>query len=100
MLRLVPLLFLMAMAPLSACAEEAAPGKVQETFGPNCVVASECGDLLYINCNSETDGPAYYVKKDGLEVVMKCGGLCMSPYKTDDKTQCTACPPAEWTCGR
>jgi hypothetical protein len=66
--------------------------QIKNTFGDNCSLHKECGALLGIDCQSAADGPYYYVKKDTLEVVARCGGFCMGGH-------CTNCPPAGWTCG-
>jgi hypothetical protein len=54
---------------------------------PSCDDPVACGDVLYINCGIEVDGPYYYCNTDG-------GLLAACSYwqPSDD------CPPDEWTC--
>ncbi len=90
----------MAAPAVQAVPESLSPENIQKRFqGPNCKLEKQCGGLAYINCDSEMDGPAYYVKSDSLEVVMICGGACEKPesMRTDGK-DCAQCPPKEWTC--
>lgn len=66
--------------------------RIKEKHGASCRFARACGDdLLGIDCNAAADGPYYYVRRDDLEIIAKCGGHCMTGT-------CTDCPPKEWTC--
>lgn len=65
---------------------------VADTFGDECRIASSCADMLYVDCNSAADGPAYYVKKADGKAVSKCGGIRLDTERGN-------CPPPEWTCG-
>jgi hypothetical protein len=65
--------------------------KIKRQFGEKCRLERTCGDLLGIDCDAAVDGPYYYVRRDSLEVVSRCGGYCMSGT-------CTDCPPKAWTC--
>jgi hypothetical protein len=67
--------------------------RIRSTFGDQCHLVAECGDLLAVDCNSAADGPLYYVNSSSLEKVSTCGGACM-------KRNCTDCPPKEWTCAQ
>ena len=57
-----------------------------------CKLAGECGELIYVDCNSAADGPAYYIDERASKLLATCGGACMHG--------CTNCPPPEWTCLR
>lgn len=59
-----------------------------------CVVASSCGNLAYVDCGVEVDGASYYVDMVRGKVLEVCGGACMFPREG----LCVACPPPEWTC--
>lgn len=61
-----------------------------------CRVDGTCGELSFINCRIEADGPGYYVNTASGEVLEVCGGACMMGPRED---MCVACPPPEWTCG-
>lgn len=65
--------------------------KIKRQFGERCRLERTCGDLLGIDCDAAVDGPYYYVRRDSLEVISRCGGACMSGT-------CTDCPPKAWTC--
>jgi hypothetical protein len=60
--------------------------------GMKCKLAGECGVLIYVDCNSAADGPAYYLDQRASKLLATCGGACMRG--------CTNCPPPEWTCVR
>jgi hypothetical protein len=57
-----------------------------------CKLAQECGALIYVDCNSAADGPAYYIDQQASKLLATCGGACMRG--------CTGCPPPEWKCLR
>jgi hypothetical protein len=61
----------------------------------SCSKPLYCGAIGYLDCNSRTDGPAYYFSRKTGRIIAACGGYCM-----DDPTgRCkTECPPAAWTC--
>lgn len=59
-----------------------------------CKVDARCGDLAFVNCRVEVDGPGYYVDVARGAVLEVCGGACMAP----SEKYCVACPPPEWTC--
>jgi hypothetical protein len=63
--------------------------KVKEKW-PNCDVDRVCGNLVYLDCGSAMDGPAYYINGKTFEVLSTCGGVCMNPDEPCD------CPPAAW----
>jgi hypothetical protein len=65
--------------------------KVREKW-PNCELERVCGSLIYVDCHSEVDGPAYYADGKTLDVIATCGGACMNVDKPCD------CPPTAWTC--
>ena len=65
--------------------------KIKRQFGEKCRLERTCGDLLGIDCDAAVDGPYYYVRRESLEIVSRCGGYCMSGT-------CTDCPPKAWTC--
>ena len=71
--------------------------EVQEKLASgNCNVGSTCGDLAFINCHIEVDGPGYYIHSPTGRVLEVCGGACMmGPGRNG---WCMACPPPEWTC--
>lgn len=72
--------------------DPALDARIKEKHGQSCSFARACGDdLLGIDCNAAADGPYYYVRRDDLEIIAKCGGHCMTG-------KCTNCPPKEWTC--
>jgi hypothetical protein len=61
-----------------------------------CQVEKTCGALSYVNCNSEADGPSYYVDFGREQVLELCGGSCgIGPGVGGS---CMQCPPPEWTC--
>lgn len=64
--------------------------KIKRQFGERCKYERSCGDLIGVDCDAAVDGPYYYVRRDSLEVVSRCGGACMRG--------CTDCPPKAWTC--
>ena len=80
--------------------------RVAKKFRDGCRLERSCGKLLGVDCNAAGDGPYYYVKRSNLEVVERCGGLCMDggcrncrtePKKgTNDERRC--CPPLAWKC--
>lgn len=63
--------------------------KVKEKW-PNCDVDRVCGSLVYLDCGSAMDGPAYYINGKNFEILATCGGACMNPDEPCD------CPPAAW----
>lgn len=65
--------------------------KIRRQFGEKCRYERACGDLIGIDCEAAVDGPYYYVRRESLEIVSRCGGYCMSGT-------CTDCPPKGWTC--
>jgi hypothetical protein len=62
-----------------------------------CEVDKTCGNLVGVNCQSEVDGPYYYVEQDTNRVIETCGGACKGGPKPDQGL-CVECPPREWTC--
>jgi hypothetical protein len=58
--------------------------------GMNCKWIQQCGELIYVDCNSAADGPAYYLNLASGQRLATCGGACMAG--------CKNCPPKEWTC--
>jgi hypothetical protein len=62
----------------------------------NCKVDSTCGELAFINCKIEVDGPGYYIHSPTGRVLEICGGACMAG--PGQNGWCMACPPPEWTC--
>ncbi len=59
--------------------------------GPmTCKLIQKCGEMIYVDCNSAADGPAYYINQARAQLLATCGGACMRG--------CTNCPPKEWTC--
>jgi hypothetical protein len=68
-------------------------GNLAGLAGPmRCKLAGECGALIYVDCNSAADGPAYYLDQQASKLLATCGGACMRG--------CTNCPPREWNCVR
>ncbi len=63
-----------------------------------CKVDSTCGELAFINCHTEVDGPGYYIHSSMGGVLEVCGGACMAGPAQNG--WCMACPPPEWTCTR
>jgi len=57
-----------------------------------CTLAQQCGELIFVDCNSAADGPAYYINQETSTLLATCGGACMRG--------CSRCPPPEWTCSR
>jgi hypothetical protein len=55
-----------------------------------CKLVQQCGEMIYIDCNSAADGPAYYINQASAQLLATCGGACMRG--------CTNCPPKEWAC--
>ena len=55
-----------------------------------CRLAQQCGALIFVDCNSAADGPAYYIDEEASKLLATCGGACMRG--------CTNCPPPEWKC--
>ena len=64
----------------------------------DCSAPVFCKDLVYIDCHSEVDGPAYYLDKTTGERISECGGACMKPSGEQLNVCQTMCPPKEWTC--
>lgn len=62
-----------------------------KVYGSVCKLDRICNGIAGINCNSEVDGPYYYVDQRTKVIMEECGGRCMT-------TNCTNCPPKEWTC--
>lgn len=63
-----------------------------------CSPPKRCGDIIMVDCHSETDGPLTYFNNVTGEVLMYCGGVCLAAQKDTDPKRCQACPPPEWTC--
>jgi hypothetical protein len=55
-----------------------------------CKLAQRCGALIFVDCNSAADGPAYYIDEQASKLLATCGGACMRG--------CAGCPPPEWNC--
>jgi hypothetical protein len=53
--------------------------KIKEKFGQECKITDHCDDMIFVDCNSPADGPAYYLDKD-LNVIGESGGLCMGGH--------------------
>lgn len=85
----IAILAVISFVPFSF-SSKVSESKIKETFGENCVVQEKCGDMMYVDCNSAADGPAYYVRKGTLEILAKAGGFCMMA------NSCSG-PPTEWT---
>ena len=68
-----------------------------EDTGHECDAPKFCGDVVSINCNAETDGPYMYYDNKSSELLMACGGYCMSVDESNPKS-CKSCPPKEWKC--
>ncbi|NTV31459.1 hypothetical protein HGA91_05795 [candidate division WWE3 bacterium] len=68
-----------------------------KTFGSQCKLIAVCNNIAEINCQSELDGPLYYVDAQDGTILEYCGGSCMGgprgPY-------CQHCPPVNWTCAK
>lgn len=64
--------------------------RIKRQFGDNCRYERSCNDMIGVDCDAAVDGPYYYVRRDNLEIVSRCGGYCMKG--------CTDCPPKAWTC--
>lgn len=102
-LLLLPLLVFLTFPALAQMPSAAKPpvqtagDAIVKKFGKNCKQAGSCGDLVYVDCNSAADGPAYYAQKDTLNIVMRCGGFCMSATSNNAQGYCNECPPKEWT---
>ena len=55
-----------------------------------------CGNAIELNYHAEVDGLlSYYDNKTG-ELLMHCGGVCMSGVGSGK--DCSQCPPKEWIC--
>lgn len=67
-------------------------------YGQSCEVARICDSVIGINCNSEIDGPYYYVNKNSGEILSKCGGYCLTADQEQIKICQTKCPAEEWNC--
>ncbi len=61
-----------------------------------CEVVRNCGDLSMIDCGAAVDGPLYYINVKKKKLVQCCGGCCDTDQR--EGTQCSECPPKEWTC--
>lgn len=62
----------------------AAPEKeIKEKFGQDCVIKQTCDDMMFVDCDSAEDGPAYFLDKN-LQVIGTSGGFCM--------TKCSGAP--------
>lgn len=59
-----------------------------------CRVDRRCGDLAFVNCRIEADGPGYYVNEPEQRILAVCGGACMLRAEG----VCEDCPPPTWTC--
>lgn len=62
-------------------------GKIKEKFGEICDIRETCGDMMFVDCGMEVDGPAYYVDKN-LNIIGHSGGFCFGQ-------KCSG-PPKEW----
>lgn len=71
---------------------------IARSMGKNCMAGELCHGILYVTCQPEADGPAYYVDFPTGDVISTCGGACRL---LEHKDQCNSlCPPPEWTCGK
>jgi hypothetical protein len=74
---------------LGACGEDLVE-KANELSGlDDCEEVAACGDLVYVDCNSAVDGPAFYFNRVSSQLISKCGG-----WTPRDE----ACPPPAWDC--
>jgi len=62
----------------------------------DCQVTRTCGELSFVDCGQDVDGPAYYVNLKLSRVLEICGGACLGGPGVNG--WCVACPPPEWTC--
>jgi hypothetical protein len=60
-------------------------------YGNNCRIERTCGDMIGIDCQSNLDGPYYYIDGNSGNIISTCGGACMGGT-------CTNCPPTGWNC--
>lgn len=67
-----------------------------EHLPAHCVVAATCGDMVGVDCDSDVDGPYYYVEKPTGRILEYCGGACMAPEP--GSPYCRHCPPPGWSC--
>lgn len=88
MKKLIMILFVLTFLIISGCSKNINPKK----YGNNCRVERTCGNIVGIDCQSNLDGPYYYVDSDSGDIISTCGGACMGG-------QCTNCPPSGWDCG-
>ena len=88
--------FILAAVPAMAEDVVLSEKPALETLGPNCEIEDQCGELAYVDCDSEVDGPAYYVEEESLRIIMRCGGACMVPANETKAGYCSECPPKEW----
>src|SRR3954465_102112 len=65
--------------------------------GHECDAPKFCGDVVSINCNAEADGPYLYYDNKTSDLLMACGGACMSVDESNPK-DCKSCPPKQWQC--
>jgi len=64
----------------------------------NCNLINKCEDIALINCQSEVDGPLFYVNFTTNKLIQCCGGCCDTDEVNKNGTTCMQCPPKEWTC--
>jgi hypothetical protein len=68
---------------------------------PGCSAPVICKDLAYVNCNSEADGPSYYLERGTGKQISTCGGACWLGQDPAQAEMCrTLCPPPAWNCPR
>ena len=61
-----------------------------KSLGLSCEVERTCNGIIGVDCNSDVDGPYYYIDEKTGQIISKCGGYC--------EVGCTNCPPKEWSC--
>lgn len=70
---------------------------IMENYG-YCDEPKFCNNLVMVDCNSEVDGPLYYLNKINGEQISVCGGACRGPIGEQIEVCRTLCPPEEWNC--
>ncbi len=71
---------------------------VRENYG-YCDAPKFCNNLAMVDCDSEVDGPRYYLNKINGQQISVCGGACRGAIGEQIEVCRTLCPPQEWTCG-
>jgi hypothetical protein len=68
---------------------------LQPLLKSSCVIIERCQQFLQIDCQSELDGPEYFVDNQDGVLLMRCGGRCLIK-DPNDPLDCRACPPPAW----